>query len=58
MWEDAEEAEVFMGEPEAYITVTESDVRMFCHDALCFSHDKDHRCPAAFSPRSLAGDGG
>ena len=53
MWEDAKEAEVHMGEAAAYISVTESDVRMFCHDALEASHDKDYRCLAAFPPDQL-----
>ena len=42
MWEEARRAQDYMGEADAYITPTESDVRMFCHDALSVGHDKDY----------------
>eukprot|EP00959_Pyramimonas_sp_CCMP1952_P248037 5185012-Pyramimonas_sp.AAC.1 len=42
-----------MGPPDAYILITESGVRTFCHDALYPSHDKDYRTSAAFPPPAL-----
>ena len=53
MWEEARQAQDYMGEADAYITPTESDVRMFFHDALSLGHDKDYRCFAAFPPQAL-----
>eukprot|EP00959_Pyramimonas_sp_CCMP1952_P363572 7613310-Pyramimonas_sp.AAC.1 len=53
MWEEAKQAETFIGSPDAYIPITESDVRMFCHDTFHLSHDKDYRTPAAFPPPTL-----
>eukprot|EP00959_Pyramimonas_sp_CCMP1952_P301827 6315418-Pyramimonas_sp.AAC.1 len=54
MWEEAKQAETFMGPPDAYIPVTESDVIMFCHDTLHVGHDKDYRTLAAFPPPALS----
>ena len=53
MWEEARRAQDYMGEADAYITRTESDVRMFCHDALSAGHDKHYRCFAAFPPQAV-----
>ena len=53
MWEEAKRAEAAMGTPDAYISPTESDVRMFCHDVLHVGHDKDYRALAAFPPAAL-----
>ena len=53
MWEEAKRAETSMGAPDAYISPTESDVRMFCHDVLHVGHDKDYRTLAAFPPPAL-----
>ena len=56
--EDAREAECFMGEADARITITESDVRMFCHDSACLNHDEDYRCLAASPPGAPHGAAG
>eukprot|EP00959_Pyramimonas_sp_CCMP1952_P002874 59292-Pyramimonas_sp.AAC.1 len=42
-----------MGPPDAYIPITESDVRIFRHDTLHLSHNKDYRTLAAFPPTAL-----
>ena len=53
MCEDARRAEAAMGAPGAYVSLTEAEVRTFCHDVLHVSHDKDYRVLATFPPAAL-----
>ena len=53
MRQEARRAQDYMGSADACITATESDVRMFCRDALSESPDNGYRCLAAFPPAAL-----
>eukprot|EP00971_Amphidinium_carterae_P324535 6449746-Amphidinium_carterae.1 len=43
LFERAQEASLNLGESPPLITGTEHDLRIFCHDALEYNHDKDFR---------------
>ena len=53
--EDAKRAEGFVGAAEAYIAITESDVRMFCRGAVSLGRDEGYQCLADFLPAAPRG---
>ncbi|CAE8678476.1 unnamed protein product, partial [Polarella glacialis] len=48
LWDGAAEAQSALGDAPPWISTSEADLRMFAHDCLCASHEKDYRVLMAF----------
>ncbi|CAE8601345.1 unnamed protein product, partial [Polarella glacialis] len=48
LWDGAAEAQSALGDAPPWISTSEADLRMFAHDCLCASHEKDYRVIMAF----------